>query len=70
MAYLFEHKPKAEKNDRVIKLPAQYAPAEGVIVSKPDAEALVAYLLSLKHEYPLSNDKKGAKSDQEAGNTP
>jgi cytochrome c oxidase cbb3-type subunit 2 len=57
LPFLFEHKPKAEKGDRVLKLPAEYAPADGVIVSKPDAEALVAYLLSLKHEYPIPSAK-------------
>lgn len=51
--FLFEHKPKAEKGDKVLKVPAAYAPKQGVVVITPEAEALVAYLTSLRHDYPI-----------------
>ena len=39
---------------RVVAVRGRYAPSPGkVIVAKPDAIALVAYLLSLKHDYPI-----------------
>ena len=39
---------------RVVDVPGRYAPPPGkVIVPKPDAIALVDYLLSLKHDYPV-----------------
>jgi cytochrome c oxidase cbb3-type subunit II len=50
--FLFEHKPVAAAGDRVITLPPPYAPASGVVVAKPEAMALVAYLKALKRDYP------------------
>lgn len=51
--FLFRHKAEAEPGDEVLDVPQPYAPAEGVIVVTEEAEALVAYLLSLKHDYPV-----------------
>ncbi|HZV99815.1 MAG TPA: cbb3-type cytochrome c oxidase subunit II [Methylophilaceae bacterium] len=50
--FLFEHKQQAEAGDKALKLPASHAPASGVIVARPEALDLVAYLLALKHNYP------------------
>jgi cytochrome c oxidase cbb3-type subunit 2 len=50
--YLFELKEKAEQYDRVVNIPAPYGPKQGVIVARNEAKALVAYLLSLKRNYP------------------
>lgn len=46
--WLFETKPAAEPGDVVVPLPPSVAPPEGVVVARPAAQALVAYLLSLK----------------------
>lgn len=51
--FLFEHKAKAGPNEKTLNLPPAYAPREGVVVVSKDAEAIVAYLLSLKHAYPV-----------------
>lgn len=50
--YLFETKARAEPGDVIVSLPPQYRPSFGVVVAKPAARDLVAYLLSLKHDYP------------------
>jgi cytochrome c oxidase cbb3-type subunit 2 len=50
--FLFEHKAEAAADDKVIRLPEAFAPASGVIVARPEAMALTAYLLSLDHTYP------------------
>lgn len=50
--FLFEVKPQAEEGDRVVSVPPPYAPAQGVVVARPEAMALVAYLISLDHTYP------------------
>lgn len=49
--YLYEWKKEASPTDYVVKLPPEFAPKEGVIVAKPEALALVAYLKSLKRNY-------------------
>jgi len=50
--FLFEHKAKADAGDKVLNVPAQYAPKQGVVVATEEAEALVSYLISLQHDYP------------------
>jgi cytochrome c oxidase cbb3-type subunit 2 len=51
--FLFEMKPKAEPGDRVVTVPREFAPKEGVVVAKPAALALASYLLSLDHTYSV-----------------
>lgn len=50
--YLFEIKAKAEPGDIVVSLPRKYQPRSGVVVAKPEARDLVAYLLSLNRNHP------------------
>ncbi len=50
--YLFELKEAAAAGERVLNLPPPYAPASGVLVAKPEAMALVAYLKALDRDYP------------------
>jgi cytochrome c oxidase cbb3-type subunit II len=50
--YLFEvRKGSAKAGETVVTLPAQWAPAGAVVIAKPEALALVEYLLSLDHTY-------------------
>ena len=53
--YLFEEKaPSAvTPNDRVVQIPGPRAPEGVVVVAKPEAIALVDYLISLKRQYPV-----------------
>ncbi len=51
--YLFEVKDKAEPGDKVVNLPPAYAPVGQVVVAKPEANDLVAYLLALDRTYPI-----------------
>ena len=51
--YLFELKARAEKNEVVVNLPAEFVPAGQVVVARPEAMDLVAYLLSLDRSYPV-----------------
>jgi len=48
--FLFEKKERAAPGDVVVKVPG--APMSGVLVARPEAKALVAYLQSLDHTYP------------------
>ena len=50
--YLFQHKARAGADDVVVRLPPAYAPKSGVIVARPEALDLVAYLLALDHTFP------------------
>lgn len=50
--YLFERKSRAEPGDVVVSLPEEHRPANGVVVAKPAAIDLVAYLQGLDHSYP------------------
>ncbi len=50
--YLFELKARAAPGDVVISLPARYRPNTGVVVARPEALDLVAYLQGLDHSYP------------------
>lgn len=50
--FLFETKPKADKDDVLVKLPQGYAPTGQVVVARPQAVDLVKYLQSLDRSYP------------------
>lgn len=54
--YLFEHKEQAEPGDTLVVLPPGFGPAEGVVVARPEALDLTAYLLSLDRTYPAPED--------------
>jgi cytochrome c oxidase cbb3-type subunit II len=64
--YLFEvRKGPPKEGETVVNLPAPWAPAGAVVIAKPEALALVDYLLSLDHTYlPLS--AKDAELGQES----
>ena len=53
--YLVEEKAPGEvtPNDRVVRIPGPRAPEGVVVVAKPEALALVDYLVSLKRQYPV-----------------
>ncbi|MEO8545581.1 MAG: cbb3-type cytochrome c oxidase subunit II [Burkholderiaceae bacterium] len=51
--FLFELKPKADKEDRVIKLPPAATPIGQQVVARPEALDLVKYLLSLDRSFPV-----------------
>lgn len=54
--FLFEERPKAGKLGPpvdALDLPAGYGPSDAWVVAGPDGEALVSYLLSLRHDDPL-----------------
>lgn len=55
--YLFEEKAPAavRPGERVVKIPGPRAPQGVVVVAKPEAIALVDYLLSLKRQYPVGD---------------
>ena len=55
--YLFEEKAPGEvrAGDRVVTIPGPRAPEGVVVVAKPEALALVDYLISLKRQYPVSD---------------
>lgn len=50
--FLFEVKDVANPGDEVVKVPDGFAPTGKVVVATEDAKALVAYLLSLKRDFP------------------
>jgi cytochrome c oxidase cbb3-type subunit 2 len=53
--FLFEERAPGSMRpgEQVVPVPGPYAPRGKVVVSTPDALALVTYLLSLKREYPV-----------------
>lgn len=55
--YLFEEKAPGDvrPTDRVVKIPGPRAPKNVVVVARPEALALVDYLISLKRQYPVSD---------------
>ena len=55
--YMFIVKDKAEQGDKVVNLPPQHVPKGKVVVAGEDALALVAYLKSLKRNYPTTKLK-------------
>ncbi len=50
--FLFDVKASPDPGDFVVKVPPPYGPASGVVVPRPEADELVAYLLSLDRTYP------------------
>jgi cytochrome c oxidase cbb3-type subunit 2 len=54
--YLFEERSPDEvrPGDRVVTIPGPRAPRGVVVVAKPEALALVDYLLSLNRQYPVA----------------
>ncbi len=52
--YMFELKDKAEPGDKVVTLPPAYAPIGQVVVARPEANDIVAYLLALDRTYPIA----------------
>ncbi|WP_417276090.1 cbb3-type cytochrome c oxidase subunit II [Castellaniella sp.] len=56
--YMFEEKDEASPNDVVVRLPAEFQPADGkVVVARKEALNLVDYLLSLDRTYPASEEE-------------
>ncbi|HEY9102843.1 cbb3-type cytochrome c oxidase subunit II [Chitinimonas sp.] len=53
--FLFERKAKAETGETLVNLPPAFAPKGEVVVAKPAAMDLVAYLLALDHTYALDD---------------
>jgi cytochrome c oxidase cbb3-type subunit II len=49
--FLFELKTKADEGDAVVPLPPEYQPAGQVVVARPEALELVAYLKSLDRSF-------------------
>lgn len=54
--FLFELKDQPSEEDVVIPLSKEWAPEKGAVVASEDALALVAYLQSLDHTYPLEEE--------------
>lgn len=63
--FLFEIKEQAGPDDHVLKVPKEHAPSRGVVVATPDAQALVDYLLALKHDYPAPISDPAEKIEAE-----
>lgn len=62
-SYLFDEKAPNEvkPGDRVVRIPGPRAPQGVVVVARPEAIALVDYLLSLKHDYPVPDSAKAGE---------
>jgi cytochrome c oxidase cbb3-type subunit II len=58
--FLFKVVAQPGPNDKVVSLPAQFAPAGGRVVATQEALDLVAYLTSLDHTYPITPAESGA----------
>ncbi|HYD52989.1 MAG TPA: cbb3-type cytochrome c oxidase subunit II [Gemmatimonadaceae bacterium] len=58
--YLFEERRPGDvrSSDRVVRIPGPRAPVGVVVVAKPEALALVDYLMSLKRQYPVADSLK------------
>ena len=69
--FLFEEKRPADvrPGDRVVKIPGPRAPRGVTVVAKPEAIALVDYLISLKRTYPV-DDSTGAATHAMASAAP
>ena len=65
-SWYFKAKDQAGPQDVVVPVPAEFAPAGKVVVAKPEALALAAYLLSLK-QLPLKVVTTGGESEYRAG---
>lgn len=57
--FLFELKKEAEPGDRVVSLPPAFTPKGKVVIAKPAALDLTAYLLSLDRTYPINVSASG-----------
>jgi cytochrome c oxidase cbb3-type subunit II len=71
--FLFEVKDSGSlaPGDRVVNVTGPHAPPRGrVVVATPDAVALVAYLLSLKREYPVAGPGAAATGGRTVDTTP
>jgi cytochrome c oxidase cbb3-type subunit 2 len=62
--FLFEAKDQAEMGDEIVNLPPGFGPPGKVVVARPQARALVSYLLALRHDYPV-----GPAAASEGGGT-
>jgi cytochrome c oxidase cbb3-type subunit 2 len=51
--FLFDLKPEADDSDVVVTLPADYQPADGVVVARQEALDLVQYMLELDRSYSV-----------------
>lgn len=51
--WLFEEKFSAAPQDKIVALPDSIAPNGKILVATREGQALVAYLLSLDHSYPV-----------------
>lgn len=62
--YLFAERQQRDvtSEDRVVRIPGPRAPKGVVIVAKPEALALVAYLISLKRQYPITDSVDASHS--------
>lgn len=49
--FLFEHKAQADAHDVVVPLPPEHQPQGQVVVARPEAQDLVAYLKSLDRSF-------------------
>ena len=68
--FLFRVVDEADEGTTVVTMPEGYGPVAGQIVATEEAEALVAYLLSLDRTYPVSvaqpaSDRTSDGEDQE-----
>jgi cytochrome c oxidase cbb3-type subunit II len=68
-AWMFEVVDKAPEGVRPVPLPKAYAPEHGVVVPRREAQALLAYLLSLKQP-PLPGGEAAGKTNQPAAPAP
>lgn len=50
--FMFEEKTRPASGDVVVDVPAPFAPKGKVVVARPEALALVDYLVNLNHTYP------------------
>ncbi len=68
--YLFKEKDPSDvkPDDHVIRVTGQRAPDGKVVVAKPDALALVEYLLSLKRQYPAPTAAETGMGGKHDGN--
>ncbi len=59
--YLFTVRPAGAvvPGDVIVPVRGKYAPPQGVVVARPDAIALVDYLVSLKRQYPVASPARG-----------
>jgi cytochrome c oxidase cbb3-type subunit II len=60
--YLFERKAVAQQGDHVVKIAPGILKPNEVLVTTPESEALVAYLLSLKHSYAVDDNDENKES--------